>query len=103
MAAALCTSIALAALEDMGDSISQKCMSAATSACAGAMSMAAGEYISVASQRDTEQADINKEIAAQRCGPESRRYLFLLLCTWRLLRTVLTSIHRLASQKLCVT
>ena len=29
--------------------------------CAGAMSMAAGEYISVSSQSDTEKADLNKE------------------------------------------
>jgi VIT1/CCC1 family predicted Fe2+/Mn2+ transporter len=28
---------------------------------AGAMSMAAGEYVSVSSQRDTEQADIERE------------------------------------------
>ncbi|KAK9808900.1 hypothetical protein WJX72_006067 [[Myrmecia] bisecta] len=40
---------------------------------AGALSMAAGEYISVASQRDTEQADVNKERAAQLRGPKSRR------------------------------
>jgi VIT1/CCC1 family predicted Fe2+/Mn2+ transporter len=29
---------------------------------AGALSMACGEYISVASQRDTEEADIEKEV-----------------------------------------
>lgn len=40
---------------------------------AGAMSMAAGEYISVASQRDTEQADIDKERAAQESGPAVRQ------------------------------
>ena len=40
---------------------------------AGAMSMAAGEYISVASQRDTEQADVDKERAAQNSGPQMRQ------------------------------
>jgi VIT1/CCC1 family predicted Fe2+/Mn2+ transporter len=36
---------------------------------AGAMSMAAGEYISVSSQRDTEQADRELESAALRSNP----------------------------------
>ncbi len=35
--------------------------------------MAAGEYISVASQRDTEQADVDKERAAQNSGPQIRQ------------------------------
>lgn len=39
---------------------------------AGALSMAAGEYISVSSQRDTEQADIQKEREQQEKGPEVR-------------------------------
>ena len=39
----------------------------------GAMSMAAGEYISVASQRDTEQADVDKERRAQEAGPVIRQ------------------------------
>ena len=34
--------------------------------------MAAGEYISVASQRDTEQADIDKERVALNSGPAVR-------------------------------
>lgn len=34
--------------------------------------MAAGEYISVASQRDTEQADIDKERIALNSGPAVR-------------------------------
>lgn len=34
--------------------------------------MAAGEYISVSSQRDTEQADIQKEREQQEKGPEVR-------------------------------
>lgn len=37
---------------------------------AGAMSMAAGEYISVSSQRDSEQADINREQQALTETPE---------------------------------
>ncbi|KAG2486703.1 hypothetical protein HYH03_014632 [Edaphochlamys debaryana] len=39
---------------------------------AGALSMACGEYISVASQRDTEQADIEKERQQQQKGPAAR-------------------------------
>lgn len=35
--------------------------------------MAAGEYISVASQRDTEQADVDKERLAQESGPVMRQ------------------------------
>lgn len=37
---------------------------------AGAMSMAAGEYVSVSSQSDTERADLDKERAALRDTPE---------------------------------
>lgn len=37
---------------------------------AGAMSMAAGEYVSVSSQSDTERADIARETAAIRDAPE---------------------------------
>lgn len=39
---------------------------------AGALSMAAGEYISVSSQRDTEAADIQKEREEQAKGPAAR-------------------------------
>jgi VIT1/CCC1 family predicted Fe2+/Mn2+ transporter len=38
----------------------------------GALSMAAGEYISVASQKDAEEADIEKERAEQQKGPHAR-------------------------------
>jgi vacuolar iron transporter family protein len=38
---------------------------------AGAMSMAAGEYVSVQSQADTEKADIRKEKRELECAPES--------------------------------
>ena len=38
---------------------------------AGAMSMAAGEYVSVSSQSDTERADIARETAALRDTPEA--------------------------------
>ncbi len=38
----------------------------------GALSMACGEYISVSSQRDSEQADIEKERIEQAAGPESQ-------------------------------
>ena len=40
-------------------------------AYAGAMSMAAGEYISVSSQKDTEEADVEKERAQLEKGPEA--------------------------------
>ena len=39
---------------------------------AGALSMAVGEYISMSSQRDAEQADIAKEAAEQAAGPAAR-------------------------------
>jgi vacuolar iron transporter family protein len=38
---------------------------------AGAMSMAAGEYVSVSSQSDTEKADLKKEISELLKDPES--------------------------------
>jgi vacuolar iron transporter family protein len=37
---------------------------------AGAMSMAAGEYVSLSSQADTEMADLDRE----RCSPGARAY-----------------------------
>lgn len=39
---------------------------------AGALSMAAGEYVSVSSQRDAEKADIHKEIQEQLKGPAAQ-------------------------------
>jgi len=40
----------------------------------GALSMAAGEYISVYSQKDAELSDIAKERAAQEHGPQMRQH-----------------------------
>src|SRR5579864_6761624 len=40
---------------------------------AGAMSMAAGEYVSVSSQADTERADLAREGKEQNESPESER------------------------------
>jgi vacuolar iron transporter family protein len=40
---------------------------------AGAMAMAAGEYVSVSSQRDTERADLNQERGELRAHPESEK------------------------------
>ena len=40
---------------------------------AGAMAMAAGEYVSVSSQRDTEQADLNQEKGELREHPQAER------------------------------
>lgn len=38
---------------------------------AGSMSMAAGEYVSVSSQRDTERADVDRERAELASDPEA--------------------------------
>jgi VIT1/CCC1 family predicted Fe2+/Mn2+ transporter len=40
---------------------------------AGAMAMAAGEYVSVSSQRDTERADLNQERGELQAHPEGER------------------------------
>jgi vacuolar iron transporter family protein len=40
---------------------------------AGAMAMAAGEYVSVSSQRDTERADLNQEKGELRAHPEAEK------------------------------
>src|SRR5690349_20859805 len=40
----------------------------------GSLSMAVGEYVSVSAQRDSERADINKEIAEHAKGPESQQH-----------------------------
>src|ERR1700682_6674856 len=40
---------------------------------AGAMAMAAGEYVSVSSQRDTERADLNQERGELRAHPEGEQ------------------------------
>lgn len=46
---------------------------------AGAMSMAAGEYVSVSSQADTEAADIAKETAELKAGPDTELQELALL------------------------
>ncbi len=46
-------------------------ITAAAGLVAGAMSMAAGEYVSVSSQSDTEQADLARERQEQRDDPVS--------------------------------
>lgn len=43
---------------------------------AGALSMAVGEYISVSSQRDAEEADVEKERLEQLKGPEAQQREF---------------------------
>src|SRR6478735_4659867 len=40
---------------------------------AGALSMAVGEYVSVSSQRDSEQADLRKEKRELRVAPRAER------------------------------
>jgi VIT1/CCC1 family predicted Fe2+/Mn2+ transporter len=41
---------------------------------AGSLAMAAGEYVSVSQQADTEKADVEKERQAQLAGPEARSH-----------------------------
>ncbi|MGE3142217.1 MAG: VIT1/CCC1 transporter family protein [Hyphomonadaceae bacterium] len=48
-------------------------VAAAAALAAGAMSMAAGEYVSVSSQADTEKADLNRERQELRASPEHER------------------------------
>jgi vacuolar iron transporter family protein len=43
---------------------------------AGSLSMAAGEYVSVSQQADTEKADVSLEQAAQEAGPRVQREEF---------------------------
>lgn len=66
-------SISLASSNAAATNISY-CLAAEWGPCAGAMSMAAGEYISVASQKDTEEADVEKERQQQEKGPEAREH-----------------------------
>ncbi|GLC75759.1 hypothetical protein PLESTF_001682500 [Pleodorina starrii] len=54
------------------ESLSTMRLAGVASWIAGALSMAVGEYISVASQRDTEEADIEKERQQQLRGPVAR-------------------------------
>jgi len=54
-----------------GVSQSEILMAGTAGLVAGAMSMAAGEYVSVSSQADTERADLAKERAALKQAPEA--------------------------------
>ncbi|GIL89749.1 hypothetical protein Vretimale_16599 [Volvox reticuliferus] len=54
------------------ESLSTMRLAGVASWIAGALSMAVGEYISVSSQRDTEEADIEKERQQQNRGPAAR-------------------------------
>jgi vacuolar iron transporter family protein len=54
-----------------GASISLVLTAAIAALVAGAMAMAAGEYVSVSSQRDTEQADLGQEKEELRAHPEA--------------------------------
>ncbi|GFR44345.1 hypothetical protein Agub_g5562 [Astrephomene gubernaculifera] len=65
------------------ESLSTMRLAGIASWIAGALSMAVGEYISVASQRDTEEADIEKERQQQLKGPAARaRELEELTCIY---------------------
>jgi VIT1/CCC1 family predicted Fe2+/Mn2+ transporter len=48
-------------------------IAAAAATVAGAMSMAAGEYVSVSSQHDTEMADLERERAELKADPEGEK------------------------------
>jgi VIT1/CCC1 family predicted Fe2+/Mn2+ transporter len=66
---------------------------------AGAMSMATGEYNSVSSQRDTERADIAREIREQRVEPERELDELTMIYVRRgleptLARSVAEQLHR---------
>merc|ERR1719265_1445397 len=59
-------------VEAGSNSLSVLRLAAISSWAAGALSMAAGEYVSVASQRDAEETDIEIERAEQRKGPKAQ-------------------------------
>jgi VIT1/CCC1 family predicted Fe2+/Mn2+ transporter len=62
---------------------------------AGAMSMAAGEYVSVSSQADTEQADLRRERAELRARPEfETQELAAIYVTRGLTPTLATEVAR---------
>jgi VIT1/CCC1 family predicted Fe2+/Mn2+ transporter len=48
-------------------------LAAVAGLASGALSMAAGEYVSVSSQKDTEQADLNREKGELAASPEAER------------------------------
>lgn len=54
------------------DALSTMRLAGIAATVAGALSMAIGEYISVSSQRDTEEADIEKERQQQQKGPAAQ-------------------------------
>ena len=56
-----------------GPGLSHVLLSGAAALAAGAMSMAAGEYVSVSSQSDTESADLARERRELRENPEGER------------------------------
>lgn len=67
---------------------------------AGALSMAVGEYISVSSQRDAEEADVDKERQEQAKGPEARRRELEELAGIYMARGVSESLARLVAREL---
>src|ERR1700687_2935506 len=58
---------------------------------AGAMAMAAGEYVSVSSQRDTERADLNQERSELKAHPEGERQELAAIYVGRGLSTELAA------------
>eukprot|EP00891_Asterochloris_glomerata_P009573 jgi/Astpho2/9573/Aster-03851 len=65
------------------DSMRVLLLSGLSALVAGAMSMAAGEWISVSSQRDTEQADVDKEVLKQQSQEGRKAELDKLVETWQ--------------------
>lgn len=66
----------------------------------GALSMACGEYISVASQKDAEEADIAKERAEQAKGPEAQAREFEELVAIYMARGISATLARQVAKEL---
>lgn len=67
------TSSLLVGVASAETSVSTVLLTGVASLCAGAISMAAGEYVSVSSQADVENADRLREEAEHRSAPEEER------------------------------
>ena len=65
------TAALIVGVASSGSSVSAVRVAGIAGLVAGAMSMAAGEYVSVASQRDTEEADLRMEAQALRDHPRA--------------------------------
>ena len=78
------------------DATSEVLLAGVAGLVAGTMSMAAGEYVSVSSQSDTEHADLDRERMALETQPESEREELAQIYVKRGLTTDLA--HQVADQ-----